>query len=123
MAGALTISTLNNDTGSLATQNGMTGICKAWVYWNGGSSPSIQNSYNVSSVTRNSEGNYTVNFTTAMPNSNYAVTSTGQNANATQYGTIPNVVGRNTTNVNMTYHNGPENIRDGTNQSVVVHGN
>jgi hypothetical protein len=70
MAGALTISTLNNDTGVLATQNGMTGIAKAWVNFVG-SNGSVNASFNVSSVTRNGTGDYTINFTTAMPNVNY----------------------------------------------------
>jgi hypothetical protein len=78
MAGALTISTLNNDTGVLATQNGMTGIAKAWVNWNGSTSPftNIRASFNVSSITYNATGDYTINFTTAMPNANYAVAGT-----------------------------------------------
>jgi hypothetical protein len=74
MAGTLTISTLKNDTGVLATQNGMTGIAKAWVNYNG-SAQTISGSFNVSSVTYNSTGNYTVNFTTAMANANYAVST------------------------------------------------
>jgi hypothetical protein len=80
MAGALTISTLNNDTGVLATQNGMTGIAKAWVNFNG-TNGTIRDSFNVSSTTRNSIGDYTINFTTVMPNANYvavAMTSTYQ---------------------------------------------
>jgi len=72
MAGGLTISTLNNDTGVLATQNGMTGIAKAWVKYNG-STQTINNSFNISSVTYNSAGVYTLNFTTAMANSNYVI--------------------------------------------------
>jgi hypothetical protein len=78
MAGALTISTLNNDTGVLATQNGMTGIAKAWVNFNGTvATPStIRSSFNVSSVTRRATGQYTVNFTTAMANSDYVVAGT-----------------------------------------------
>jgi hypothetical protein len=72
MAGALTISTLNNDTGVLATQNGMTGIAKAWVNFVGGTG-AITGSFNVSSVTRSATGTYQVNFTTAMPDANYAV--------------------------------------------------
>jgi hypothetical protein len=74
MAGALTISTLNNDTGVLATQNGMTGIAKAWVNFQGGSgntAGTINASFNVSSITVLGTGNYTINFTTAMPNANY----------------------------------------------------
>jgi hypothetical protein len=122
MAGQLTIDTLRAGSGVLATQNGMTGIAKAWIYWNGGSTPAIQGSFNFSSVTRNSEGNYTLAFTTAMANANYAVTSIGQNNNATQLGTIPNVTARSTSSVTLVYHNGIETIRDGSNQSVVING-
>jgi len=75
MAGALTISTLNNDTGVLATQNGMTGIAKAWVQYNG-KTQTIAGSFNVSSVTYTSTGFFTVNFTTAMPNANYSLIGT-----------------------------------------------
>jgi len=80
MAGKVVVSTLNNDTGVLATQNGMTGIAKAWVNYNG-STQTILGSFNVSSVTYNSTANYTVNFTTAMPNATYcAVYGGGINA-------------------------------------------
>ena len=71
MAGSLVISTLNNDTGVLATQNGMTGIAKAWVQFTG-STGAINSSFNVSSITRHATGEYTVNFTTAMANANYS---------------------------------------------------
>ena len=75
MAGRLVVTTLNNDTGVLATQNGMTGIAKAWVNFVG-SSATISSSFNVSSITRTSTGFYTVNLTTAMPNANYSVVGT-----------------------------------------------
>jgi hypothetical protein len=74
MAGTLVIDTLKASTGILATQNGMNGICKAWVYANG-TTGAISGSFNVSSVTRTSTGVYQVNFTTAMPDTNYAYTS------------------------------------------------
>ena len=38
----------------------------------------IRASGNVSSVTRNGTGDYTLNFSTAMPDANYAVTGCGQ---------------------------------------------
>ena len=44
---------------------------KAWVNFNGNAGV-IYNSFNVGSVTKNATGNYTLNFTTAMPNTNYA---------------------------------------------------
>jgi hypothetical protein len=82
MAGALTISTLNNDTGVLATQNGMTGIAKAWVNFKGTGTVAIRSSFNVSSITDNGTGDYTVNFTTAMPNANYSLVGMAGNDNA-----------------------------------------
>ena len=48
--------------------------CRAWVNFNGANA-SIRASGNVSSVTRNATGRYTVNFTTAMPDANYAALS------------------------------------------------
>ena len=71
MAGKITVSTINDSSGVLATQNGMTGIPKAWVTFNG-STATVNGSFNVSSVTRNAGGDYTVNMTTAMANANYA---------------------------------------------------
>jgi hypothetical protein len=46
---------------------------RAWVVFNGNNPASITGSFNVSSVTRTSTGAYTINFTTAMPDTNYGV--------------------------------------------------
>ena len=71
----LQVTTLNSSSGVLNTQNGMTGIAKAWVQFTGASGgATINQSFNVSSVTRNATGNYTVTFTTAMPSLNYSAT-------------------------------------------------
>ncbi len=49
---------------------------KAWVYFTvSGTTVTVQASYNVSSVVRNSTGNYTVNFTTAFSSANYGVSN------------------------------------------------
>jgi hypothetical protein len=51
-----------------------TRIAKAWVNFNGTTSPgTIRSSFNVSSVTKNGTGDYTVNFATAMADANYSV--------------------------------------------------
>ena len=47
--------------------------CKAWVNFNGTGTVAIRAAYNVSSITDNGTGDYMVNFTTAMPDANYAV--------------------------------------------------
>ena len=48
--------------------------CRAWVNFNGTGTVAIRASGNVSSITDNGVGDYTVNFTTAMPDANYSVT-------------------------------------------------
>jgi hypothetical protein len=54
--------------GSVATVYG----CRAWVNFNGSGTVAIRGSGNVSSITDNSTGNYTVNFATDMPDTNYS---------------------------------------------------
>jgi len=44
---------------------------KAWVNFNGTGTVAIRASFNVSSITDNGVADYTVNFTTAMPDANY----------------------------------------------------
>jgi hypothetical protein len=46
-------------------------LAKAWVNFNGTGTVAIRDSYNVSSITDNGTGDYTVNFSTALNNSNY----------------------------------------------------
>lgn len=53
--------------------------CRAWVNFNGSGTPAIRASGNVSSITDNGLGNYTVNFTQAMPDTSYAVVAMSSN--------------------------------------------
>jgi hypothetical protein len=46
--------------------------CRAWVNFNGTGTVAIRASGNVSSITDNGTGLYTLNFTTALPDANYA---------------------------------------------------
>ena len=72
----------NSGYGSVATAYG----CRAWVNFNGTGTPAIRGSGNVSSITDNGTGDYTVNFTTAMPDANYATTGTAGNPSGQQSG-------------------------------------
>ena len=74
MAGRVVVSTLNNDTGVLATQNGMTGIAKSWVIFNGTTGAIRGTAFNISSVTRSAAAQYNLVFSNAMPSANYVVT-------------------------------------------------
>ena len=57
-------------------------LCRAWVNFNGTGTVAIRASFNVSSITDNGTGDYTVNFTNAMPDANYAFSGAGQRDNA-----------------------------------------
>jgi hypothetical protein len=64
----------NSGYGSVATAYG----CRAWVNFDASSgTPSIRGSGNVSSITDNGTGDFTVNFTNAMPDRNYVVLTEG----------------------------------------------
>lgn len=66
-------------TATMAQPSGSTPLysARAWVNFNGTGTPAIRQSGNVSSITDNGIGDYTVNFTTAMVDANYAVAGTG----------------------------------------------
>jgi hypothetical protein len=55
--------------------NGVTTNALAWVNFNGTGTVAIRSSYNVSSITDNGTGDYTVNFATALSDANYAATA------------------------------------------------
>jgi hypothetical protein len=56
-------------------------LCRAWVNFNGTGTPAIRASFNVSSITDNGTGDYTINFTTAMPDVNYSWSAGGCDSN------------------------------------------
>jgi hypothetical protein len=73
----------NSGYGSVATAYG----CRAWVNFNGTGTVAIRASGNVSSITDGGVGLYTVNFTNAMPDANYAVDALGS-AESTGFGSM-----------------------------------
>jgi uncharacterized protein (AIM24 family) len=85
----------NSGYGSVATAYG----CRAWVNFNGTGTVAIRASGNVSSITDNGTGNYTVNFNNAMTDANYAFVATcgGVASNA-----VPANVGQDTSSTQTT---------------------
>ena len=74
----------NSGYGSVATAYG----CRAWVNFNGTGTVAIRASGNVTSITDNGTGDYTVNFTTAMPDANYMVTTSAGDATGSNVDTF-----------------------------------
>jgi hypothetical protein len=100
------------------------GLCKAWVNFNGTGTVAIRASYNVSSITDNGVGDYTVNFTTAMADANYCVTgSCGGGSGRTDNLNETSIASKSylTGNVNIlsSYEYNPQN-RDSTFVNVAI---
>jgi hypothetical protein len=78
--------------------------CRAWVNFNGTGTVAIRASGNVSSITDNGTGDYTVNFTTAMEDANYAPIATVANTSSDNWTFSPYVL--TTTSVRTLVKNG-----------------
>jgi len=69
-------------------------LCRAWVNFDGTSTDAIRASFNVSSITDNGgAGDYTVTFTTAMPDANYAYALSGRQDGSISNNIIPKTGG------------------------------
>jgi hypothetical protein len=82
----LRLTTISNQTGSSSVPSDtvINGSAKAWVNFNGTGTVAIRASFNVSSITDNGTGDYTVNFINALVDGNYClVAATGANSNPT----------------------------------------
>lgn len=75
-------------------------LCRAWVSFDGDGTVTIGAAYNVTSITDNGTGDYTVNFTTAMPDSNFVVAGVSSDA-ATGQPTTTVIISRTTTSVRI----------------------
>jgi hypothetical protein len=58
-------------------------LCRAWVNFNGTGTVAIRASFNVSSISDNGAGLYTVNLTNAMPDVNFSVAGMSSRAGTT----------------------------------------
>jgi hypothetical protein len=66
-----TLSTLDGSR-SVPVNTVAQGSAKAWVNFNGTGAVAIRAAFNVTSITDGGTGTYTINFTTALPDGNYA---------------------------------------------------
>ena len=74
----LRVDTIQNASGTDSPIN-VPGTAKAWVNFNGTGTVAIRASYNVSSITDNGTGDYTVNFTSALADANYSINGSCSN--------------------------------------------
>ena len=81
---------------------------KAWVNFNGTGTVAIRDDFNVSSITDNGTGDYTINFSSAMTNSNYSFVTNGRDpardAYSNTWGAGPNF-SQSTSSIRLEYQN------------------
>jgi hypothetical protein len=94
--------------------------CRAWVNFNGTGTVAIRASGNVSSVTDTAIGAYTVNFTIALPDTDYAVAGMNANSNGNcSVGENMNI-SRTTSSVSIGSYSTANSIFDSTITSLMV---
>ena len=103
------------------------GRAKAWVNFDGTGTVSIDDSFNVSSITDNSTGNYTINFTNAMSDTEYAVTGSTETTNGTPvvittFGSSGSSRTTSSIRIATSYMDTSVQIVDATEVSVIVFG-
>ena len=78
------VTTLKDTSGgnSSTTADIFSGRAKAWVNFNGVGTVAIRANFNVNSITDNGVGNFTVNFSTALSDSNFTFSGGGTDDNA-----------------------------------------
>jgi hypothetical protein len=112
--------------------NGVTTNALAWVNFNGTGTVAIRSSYNVSSITDNGTGDYTLNFTTALSDANYSVTAmgglvAGSGASHGTYGAEVFLAGPTLTRTTSSYRlhmlNIIASLQDSFVTNVTIHGN
>jgi hypothetical protein len=126
MAGTLVITTLSDGTNSTSATNCIQGSARVWLTYNLNNQTTLA-SYGLSSVTYNSTGVFTMNFTTAFSDANYCVVcgSTSYNPNdlnrfVMTQGTSGAPTSKTTTAVRMTGGYGGSPGNDVQPQSVAI---
>jgi hypothetical protein len=95
------------DTSSIASGEQ---VARGWVNFNGTGVVAIRDSYNVTSITDNGTGDYTVNWTSALPNANYCCVLgcgvTGTLPSSSSRGAVVNALTTTTARIYMTTGSG-----------------
>jgi hypothetical protein len=106
----------NSGYGSAAVAYG----CRAWVNFNGTSTVAIRASGNVTSITDNGTGDYTVNFTNALPDVNYAASVTTQTGGIQSACTYDGATARTTTTLRVAVLNSAGSFVDSAQVGVAI---
>ncbi len=107
---------------SAGTQIGT--FCRAWVNFNGttntGGFCTIRSSFNVTTVADNGTGDYTINFTNALPDANYAVSGSQGGGNNYAWRTYEDATARTSSLVRIFMVNASFSAADPTQANIAI---
>jgi len=125
MASNITVDTITKGSTTLNTDEivdtSSNQICKAWVNFNGQGTVAIRDSFNVSSITDNGTGVYTINYSTTMSNSNYA-TVVGSDVPGNTHTGRSVLYSRSTTSIKL-YTSQSSGGYDGSDNNIAIFSN
>ena len=101
-------------------------VAKAWANIDGTGTPSLEDSYNISSLTDTATGRYTLNFSTALANGHYAWAGSAGNEGTTTSGRDVTNDGTRTTSalpIRVTYFDSSNTAIDDAYVGIIVFGN
>jgi hypothetical protein len=102
---------------------------RAWANFNGVGGVAIRGSGNISSITRTSVGRYTINFTVAMPDTNYAIVgmctraAVGDNGNAVIFETLSSTSAfseKTVNSINISVTNSANTFQDAFSANIAI---
>jgi len=102
---------------------GKTTNALAWVNFNGTGTVAIRSSYNVSSITDNGTGDYTINFSTAMSDANYVISGVGSTPGTASGFVFPYTTWGSTTSARVAVTSTAFSLADLTYVNIAFFGN
>jgi len=102
--------------------NAVNGPAKSWINFNGTGTVAVLASFNLSSITDNGTGDYTINFTTAMPDAAYAFTGSilGRSADLDLMVLVPREGGYTAGSIRVSGRQGNHNYSAASDTAVVT---
>ena len=112
---------IQNASGGIPTVKGQRLIPTAWVNFNGEGTVAIRDSENVSSITDTATGQYSINFTTALSNSDYS-SALASNAAVTNQGGFNRIITRATTYLSIRHYENGSTVDTNALSAIILGG-
>jgi hypothetical protein len=108
--------------GNSTTTNLQQGLAKAWIHFQGTSTSAINDSFNISGLTDNGTGNYTVTILNDMVNVSYSSPCAASDSGITNSDTMVNPYTWATGSVSIGTNNNSGSLADRSDTNITIHG-